>query len=95
MSYLRILFRNVYSQQYELSDRSTGNGTERERNHSGSLFREDQTGKTCGHAGYGNVPEEYPPKRHYDKRRYLKRAHRGYGSGLFNQQYASSAGYCP
>ena len=40
-----------------------GNGTERKWNHSGSLFREDQTGKTCGHAGHGNVPEEYPPER--------------------------------
>ena len=73
-----------------------GMGLKGNGNHSGSLFREDQTGKKhCGHAGHGNVPEEYPPKRHYDKRRYLKRAHRGYGSGLFNQQYASSAGYCP
>ena len=38
MSDMRFLFRYVYSQQYELSDRSTWYGTSGKRNNSGCIF---------------------------------------------------------
>ena len=55
LSDLRFLFRYVYSQQYELSDRSSRYGASGQRNHSGCLFRTYQAGKTCRYAGYGTV----------------------------------------
>ena len=41
MSDMRIMFRNVHSEQYELSDRSTWYGTSWKWNNSGSLFRKN------------------------------------------------------
>lgn len=67
MSDLWFLFRYVYGKQYELPDRGSWYGTERKRNHSGSVFCKTAACKTCGNAGDGAGKKEYPPKRHYDK----------------------------
>ena len=90
---LRFLFRYVHRQQHELSDRGTGYGTSRKRNHPGCIFRAYQTGKTCRHAGYGNVQKKYPSERHHDKRRDHECTDRRYGTGMFYQQYAASAAH--
>ena len=48
-----IMFRNVHSEQYELSDRSTWYGTSWKWNNSGSLFRKNPSCKACRYEGYG------------------------------------------
>ena len=48
--------------------------------------------KTCRYESYGNVEEEYPPKRYYDKRSISECADCGYGTGMLYQQYAASSG---
>ena len=53
MSDMRIMFRNVHSEQYELSDRSTWYGTSWKWNNSGSLFRKNPSCKACRYEGYG------------------------------------------
>ena len=73
----------IYSQQYELSDRGTGYGTSWKRNHPGCIFRTYQTGKTCRHAGYGNVQKEYPSERYHDKRSSHECTDCRYGTGMF------------
>ena len=50
---MRIMFRNVHSEQYELSDRSTWYGTSWKWNNSGSLFRKNPSCKACRYEGYG------------------------------------------
>ena len=52
------------------------------------------SGKESRYAGYGAVKTGYPSKRHHDKRSILKRSDRRYGTGMFHQQYAASAGHC-
>ena len=53
MAAARIMFRNVHSEQYELSDRSTWYGTSWKWNNSGSLFRKNPSCKACRYEGYG------------------------------------------
>ena len=83
MSDLRFLLRYVHRKLHELSDRGTRYGTSRKRNDPGSLFRENQTCKTCRYGSYGYVPQKYPSKRYHDKRCHLKRIDCRYGTGLF------------
>ncbi len=68
MSDLWFLFRYVHCKQHELPDRGSRYGTSRKRNHSGSIFRTYPSCKTCRYAGYGNVQQKHPSKRHHDKR---------------------------
>ena len=53
LSDMRIMFRNVHREQYELSDRSTWYGTSWKWNNSGSLFRKNPSCKACRYEGYG------------------------------------------
>ncbi len=59
------------------------------------IFRPPAAGKTCRYGRDGDVPQEYLPQGHHDKGSGLKCAYRGYGIGLFYQQYAASAGNRP
>ena len=69
---LWILFRHVYSKQYELPDRGSGNGTSWKWNDSGRLFRAYPPGKTCGYEGNGAVGEEYLSTGYYDRKSSFK-----------------------
>ena len=69
-------------------------GTERKRNHSGSVFCKTAACKTCGNAGDGAGKKEYPPKRHYDKRSDFKCIDSGHGTGMFHKQYAAHSCDC-
>ena len=53
-----------------------------------------QSCKTCRYEGYGNVGEEYSPKRYYDKGCNPECADSRYGTGMLYQQYAASSGNC-
>ena len=48
--------------KHELPDRGTGNGTERKRNHSGSLFRKRIRLAKHVYGSYGNVPKNIQSK---------------------------------
>ena len=69
-------------------------GFKRQRNDSGRILRASAPGKESRYAGYGAVKTGYPSKRHHDKRSIPERSDRRYGTGMFHQQYAASAGHC-
>ena len=67
MPLLRLLFRHVHRQLYELPHRGHRHGTAGQRHHSRRLLRPSAPCKAGRHAGDGAAPQEHPSPRYHDR----------------------------
>ena len=65
---LRFLFRSLYGQQHELSDRGCRHGSSVQRNSPLRQRRENPSGEESRHPSYGNAEKRYPSPRYSHKR---------------------------